>query len=401
MANVQTCQGDGALRCTFRAAVFSTDAAHAARVGDRHRTLQRPRTATRVCPSLAVVTTDTVRQRLARIRYPGFAHDIVTFGIVRDVVVRGSQVQVTLDVPTQKVDVLRSLTAEIQSALREDPGIVDVDVQASPGSAPATARSAGTRTPLPGIARIVAVASGKGGVGKSTVAVSLALGLHARGLRVGLLDADVHGPSVPLMTGAMDARPRMMDDKKIVPIERFGIAIVSMGFFLDDRSPVIWRGPMVMSIVRQFLRDVLWGELDVLVVDLPPGTGDAQLTLLQEVPVSGGVIVTTPQDVALQDVKRGIAMFQTVQTPVLGIVENMSEYVCPRCGMVEDLFGAEGGKREAAALGAPLLGQIPLVAELRASMDRGHPMLVADPSHPVSRRVAEIAERVATAIAEG
>jgi ATP-binding protein involved in chromosome partitioning len=278
--------------------------------------------------------------------------------------------------------------------IRADVNVAEPPSRAATGQAPFAGRTA-----LPGVARIIAVASGKGGVGKSTVAVSLALALHRRGLRVGLLDADVHGPSVPLMTGVPEARPRMIEEKKIVPIERFGITMVSMGFFLDDRSPVIWRGPMVMSIVRQFLKDVVWGELDVLVVDLPPGTGDAQLTLLQEVPVAGGVIVTTPQDIALQDVKRGIAMFATVQTPVLGVVENMSEYVCPRCGTREDLFGAEGGRREAEALGVPLLGVVPLVTDLRVSMDNGAPLVIADPEHPVAQAFYAIADRVVTALA--
>jgi ATP-binding protein involved in chromosome partitioning len=241
---------------------------------------------------------------------------------------------------------------------------VEVRLDPDPRRAERPAGNAPSRTPLPGVGSILAVASGKGGVGKSTVAVNLALALGRRGLRVGLLDADVHGPSVPLMTGSSDARPSMVEGKRIVPIERFGIKLVSMGFFLDDRSPVIWRGPMVMSIVRQFLKDVVWGHLDVLVVDLPPGTGDAQLTLLQEVPVSGGVIVTTPQDVALQDVRRGIAMFATVQTPVLGLVENMSEYICPHCGTHEPIFGADGGRHEAETLGIPLLGSIPLVGNL-------------------------------------
>jgi len=230
------------------------------------------------------------------------------------------------------------------------------------------------------------------------VAVNLALALAQRGLRVGLLDADVHGPSVPLMTGAAGARPSMVEGKRILPIERFGIKLVSMGFFLDDRSPVIWRGPMVMSIVRQFLKDVVWGHLDVLVVALPPGTGDAQLTLLQEVPVSGGVIVTTPQDVALQDVRRGIGMFATVQTPVLGLVENMSEYVCPQCGTHEAIFGAGGGRHEAETLGIPLLGSIPLVGELRASMDQGTPLVVDREDHPVSAAFAKIAASVAAAL---
>ncbi len=347
-----------------------------------------------------MVTVEDVRTRLAQVRYPGFAHDLVTFGMLQDLEVRDGQVSVTLDVPTANLETARALQAEVRAAILGLHGVTGVDVRLA-GDAPqrreSTKRS-DTRTPLPGVQHILAVASGKGGVGKSTVAVNLALALRARGLRIGLLDADIHGPSVPLMTGVPDARPRMLEEKRIVPIERFGLSIVSMGFFLDDRSPVIWRGPMVMSIVRQFLKDVLWGELDVLVVDLPPGTGDAQLTLLQEVPISGGVIVTTPQDVALQDVRRGIAMFQTVQAPVLGVIENMSEYVCPHCGTAEAIFGSEGGRREAEALETPLLGSLPLVAELRASMDQGNPLVISDPQHPLSRRIAQIAERVHAAL---
>jgi ATP-binding protein involved in chromosome partitioning len=361
--------------------------------------LQTRQTASSFIVSNLVVTTDDVRQQLTTIRYPGYAHDLVTFGMIRDVAVRDGHVTVTVAIPSRKPEIVTALRSEIAATLERIPGVIRADVMLpdSVRGRPATG-PAETRAGLPGVARIVAVASGKGGVGKSTVAVSLALALRKRGLRVGLLDADVHGPSVPLMTGVSDARPRMMDEKKIVPVERYGIAMVSMGFFLDDRSPVIWRGPMVMSIVRQFLKDVVWGELDVLVVDLPPGTGDAQLTLLQEVPVAGGVIVTTPQDVALQDVKRGIAMFATVQTPVLGVVENMSEYECPRCGTREDIFGAAGGRREAEALGVPLLGAIPLVAALRASMDRGAPLVLETPEHPVAQAIFDIADRVVDAL---
>jgi ATP-binding protein involved in chromosome partitioning len=337
------------------------------------------------------------------VRYPGFARDIVTLGLVQAVEVTSGAATITLTVPSDKADVARALEADITTAVSALPGITRVEVRGTSDHEPAgrPAPTATARAPLPGVRSIVAVASGKGGVGKSTVAVNLALALRARGLRVGLLDADIHGPSVPLMAGAPDAKPRMIEEKKIMPVERFGLALVSMGFFLDDRSPVIWRGPMVMSIVRQFLRDVVWGELDILVVDLPPGTGDAQLTLLQEVAIAGGVIVTTPQDVALQDVRRGITMFDTVQAPVLGVVENMSEYVCPRCGTHEAIFGREGGKREAAALQVELLGQIPLVGELRASMDRGMPLVASSPDHPIARIFGVIAERVASALEQG
>jgi len=339
-----------------------------------------------------VTNADDVRAVLARVRYPGFARDIVTLGLVREVTVQAGQVAIVLALPTEKSEVIAALDADIAGAVRSLPGVAKVEIRR--GGEPARAEGSSRAAPLPGVRHILAVASGKGGVGKSTVAVNLALALRARGLRIGLLDADIHGPSVPLMAGVPEARPRMVEEKKIVPIERYGIALVSMGFFLDDRSPVIWRGPMVMSIVRQFLKDVVWGELDVLVVDLPPGTGDAQLTLLQEVAVAGGVIVTTPQDVALQDVRRGITMFETVQTPVIGIVENMSEYVCPKCGTHEAIFGTDGGQRESAALNVRLLGKIPLVGDLRASMDLGTPLVASAPDHPISQTFAAIAELV-------
>lgn len=347
-----------------------------------------------------MATTEDVRRELALVRYPGFARDIVAFGLVRDVTVHEGHVVVSLTSPSTVADVANVLRRDITAAVTRLPGISRVEVQLDDRiQRPShTAGAPAQRTPLPGVEHIVAVASGKGGVGKSTVAVNLALALQSRGYRVGLLDADIHGPSVPLMTGVPEARPNMIEGKKIVPIDRFGIRLVSMGFFLDDRSPVIWRGPMVMSIVRQFLKDVVWGDLDVLVVDLPPGTGDAQLTLLQEVPVTGGIIVTTPQDIALQDVRRGIGMFATVQAPVLGIVENMSPYICPHCGTEEPIFGADGGRKEADLLGIQLLGTIPVVAELRASMDHGIPLVVAQPQHPISQTFADVARQVSVVL---
>ena len=347
-----------------------------------------------------MTTTDDVRSRLASVCYPGFARDIVSFGLVQDVAVREGHVEITLDLPTGKSEVIAALQAEIRRAIAALPGVVEVEIPIvnGPDRSVEASRARSAREPLPGITSIIAVASGKGGVGKSTVAVNLALALKSRGLRVGLLDADVHGPSVPLMTGTSESRPRMLENKKIIPIERYGIALVSMALFLDDRSPVIWRGPMVMSIVRQFLRDVVWGDLDVLVVDLPPGTGDAQLTLLQEVPIAGGVIVTTPQDVALQDVRRGISMFDTVQAPVLGIVENMSGYVCPQCGEHDPVFDSDGGRREAEASNVRFLGAIPLEGELRLSMDRGTPLVIARPDHAIAKTFAGIAREIMTTL---
>jgi ATP-binding protein involved in chromosome partitioning len=348
-----------------------------------------------------VVTPEDVRRNLARVRFPGFQRDIVALGVVRDVAVEGDRVVVHLTPGSTKAEVVAELRETIGRALEslEGVGAVEVRLPGDEARAAAARSPFDERAPLPGVAQVLAIASGKGGVGKSTIAVNLALALRARGTRVGLLDADIYGPSIPHMLGVADARPRMAEQKKIFPIERHGLSLISMGFFLDDRSPVIWRGPMVMSIIRQFLKDVVWGELDVLVVDLPPGTGDAQLTLMQQVPVSGGLIVTTPQDVALQDVRRGISMFQAVATPVLGIVENMSGYTCPSCGMREDLFGVGGGRREAEALGVPLLAEIPLVSEVRASMDRGEPIVVADPADEVSRQFDALAAESLAALA--
>lgn len=347
-----------------------------------------------------MVTSDDVRARLARVRYPGFARDILALGVVEAVAVDAGRITVTLKTGTAKPEVLRAIRDGILEQLRDIPSVQEiaiVDASAEPGP---TGRGSpfDERAALPGVARILAVASAKGGVGKSTVAVNLALALRDRGLRVGLLDADIYGPSVPFMMGVEEASPGIVESRRIAPVTRHGVALISMGLFVDETTPVIWRGPMVMSIVRQFLTDVEWGELDVLVVDLPPGTGDAQLTVMQQVPLAGGVIVTTPQDVALQDVRRGIAMFEAVKTPVLGIIENMSGYVCPQCGAHEETFGAGGGQRESGELGVAFLGRIPLLAEVGAAMDRGQPLVLGNPSHPVAGLFATVAERLVSAL---
>lgn len=243
---------------------------------------------------------------------------------------------------------------------------------------------------LEGVKSIVAVASGKGGVGKSTVATNLALALSKSGASVGLMDADIYGPSIPLMLG-ISKTPNVTPERKLVPVERFGLKLVSMGFLTDDDSPVIWRGPMVHGIVQQFLSDVLWGELDYLIIDLPPGTGDAQLTLTQLAPLSGAVIVTTPQDVALIDARKGLRMFERVNVPVLGIIENMSYFVCPHCGSQTDIFSTGGGERCAAEIKVPFLGRIPLDGTVRECGDAGTPIVAAHPDHAVSKTYARIA----------
>src|ERR1700710_2088516 len=250
-----------------------------------------------------------------------------------------------------------------------------------PQPQPASGSPMSKQSEIPGIAAVIAVASGKGGVGKSTTALNLALGLRDLGLRVGLLDADIYGPSVPRLTGIRE-KPALNDDKKMIPIQRFGLAIMSIGFLVEEETAMIWRGPMVMSAITQMLRDVAWGTLDILVGAMPPGTGDAQLTLAQNVPLKGAVIISTPQDLSLIDARRGLAMFKKVNVPVLGIVENMSYFQCPHCGTKSDIFGHGGARHEAERLGVPFLGEIPLHMSIRTSSDAGNPVVASEPDGP-------------------
>ncbi|RTL51291.1 MAG: iron-sulfur cluster carrier protein ApbC [Bradyrhizobiaceae bacterium] len=260
--------------------------------------------------------------------------------------------------------------------------------QAVPGDSPM-----GKQMAIPGIGAIIAVASGKGGVGKSTTALNIALGLRDLGLRVGLLDADIYGPSVPRLTG-INEKPTVDDDKKMIPIRRFGMPLMSIGFLVGEETPMVWRGPMVMSAVRQMLWDVAWGTLDVLIVDMPPGTGDAQLTLAQQVPLKGAIIVSTPQDLALIDARRGIAMFAKVGVPTLGIVENMSYFQCPECGTRSDIFGHGGARHEAERLKVPFLGEVPLHMAIRETSDAGTPVVESDPDGPHAAIYRAICERI-------
>ncbi len=347
-----------------------------------------------------MISIDDIRERLTEIRSPGFSRDIVALGMVRGIDAHNGAVTIHLEPPAMPPQSLNATIADIRRAVGALEGVKEVSVrvqQAEPAHAGSGAAAFNELGPLPGVCDIIAVASAKGGVGKSTVATNLALAWSQLGKRVGLLDADVYGPSLPILLG-LTGRPRVADNKRIYPLEKYGLRLMSIGFFLDDDSPVIWRGPLVMGLVRQFLKDVEWGELDILVIDLPPGTGDAQLTLVQQVPLAGGVVVTTPQEVATLDVQRGIAMFQQVNTPVLGIVENMSYYQCPKCGKREDLFGSGGGERIAARAGVPLLGHIPLVPEVRSSGDAGKPIIIDRPDHPVSQLFIEIAGKVLDAV---
>jgi ATP-binding protein involved in chromosome partitioning len=286
-------------------------------------------------------------------------------------------------------------------AARTNPGEDAPVTRANPGqTAPAARAPAPTSRQIPGVKHIVAVASGKGGVGKSTTAANLALALRSLGLKVGLLDADIYGPSVPRLF-AIKGKPGLKDGRTLIPFEPHGIKVMSIGFLVEEDTPMVWRGPMVMSAVTQLLREVEWGELDILVVDMPPGTGDAQLTLAQNVPISGAVIVSTPQDLALIDARRGVAMFQKVEVPIIGIIENMSYFVCPECGSRHDIFSHGGAHDEATKLGVPFLGEIPLTMAIRAQSDAGTPIVVAAPEGPHAAVYLSIAGKVRDRLAAG
>ncbi len=335
-------------------------------------------------------TPNDLLERLKTVSYPGFTRDIVSFGLVRDIEVSSAGVTVTLAPSTAQDDVVEQIEAAVRAVLA--PAVGGAPVTIARERAPAAAARRGPEG-IPGVRSIVAVASGKGGVGKSTVATNLALALAAIGSRVGLMDADVYGPSVPLMLGVTD-KARSGEGQRLQPVERHGISMISMGMFVGEGTPIIWRGPMLTKLIVEFLRNCDWGELDILLMDLPPGTGDVQLTLTQQVPITGGVIVTTPQDVALADVRRGIEMFRQMRAPVLGVIENMSYHLCPGCGARAELFGHGGGAAMARDLDVPFLGEVPLAREVCEAGDRGLPIVAAAPSSPQSRAFHEIAERV-------
>ena len=334
---------------------------------------------------------------LGRVDYPGYSTDIVSLGLVEELApVAGGGWSVMLLAPSDRDEPLRQIASRIHTLLAHELGVSKVEfkvrkVEPELGEKTGKVRIEGTR-------HIIAVASGKGGVGKSTVAANLAVGLHRLGYKVGLLDGDIYGPSVPMMFATTNERPRGAGGQNFFPIEKYGIKLTSIGYFLSDKAPVIWRGPMVMGAIRQFLQDVLWGTLDFLVVDLPPGTGDAQLTLAQQVSLDGAVIVTTPQDVAVADALRAVRMLRQVHCPLLGIVENMSYFDCPDCGDRDEIFGHGGGEKLAVGEAIALLAQIPLFAEVRASGDDGMPIAIAQPEHPASQAFMELAKRVVAAM---
>ncbi len=342
---------------------------------------------------------EKVLEVLKTVRFPGLSRDIVSFGFVKDLSVGGGNVSFRLEMTTESPRAAEEIQRDATEKLRALPGVsaVTIRLDVKPPGPPAPRGGSAVPTPpatiLPEVRFAVAVASGKGGVGKSTVAANLALAFERLGRRAGLMDSDIYGPSQQMMMGISE-KPYVNESNQIVPIERYGVRVMSLGFLMDVDQPVIWRGPMVMKAVEQFLQDVAWGKLDVLVIDLPPGTGDAQLTLTQKIHLAGAVIVTTPQDVSLIDARKGLAMFQKVNVPVLGIVENMSYYVCPQCGHREEIFKHGGGRRTAEQLNVPFLGEIPLDPKVAIGGDEGRPIVVADPQSPVTEAYLRIADEI-------
>ncbi|HTQ34809.1 MAG TPA: Mrp/NBP35 family ATP-binding protein [Stellaceae bacterium] len=360
---------------------------------------------------MAAVTERQILDALRQVRDPDMGHDIVSLNMVSGVVIRDGNVGFAIEVEPERGPRLEPLRKAAEQAIEILPGVISVTAvltAESRGPAPRPAPQAhghaqgapqgqrpanAQRGALPGVGAIVAVASGKGGVGKSTVAANLALGLKANGLQVGVLDADIYGPSMPRMLG-ISGRPTTEDGKTLRPMENYGVKCMSMGFLVPEETAMIWRGPMVMSALNQMLRDVLWAPLDIMIVDLPPGTGDAQLTMAQQVPLAGAVIVSTPQDIALIDARRGLSMFQKVDVPVLGIIENMSYFLCPHCGERSDIFSHGGARREAERLGTEFLGEVPLDLAIRETSDEGHPITVFDPGSPHAQLFREIAAKI-------
>jgi ATP-binding protein involved in chromosome partitioning len=347
---------------------------------------------------MAEVTEASVLAALKTIADPDRGANIVDLGMVSGLALRAGHVAFAIEVERERAPKLEALRRAAEKAVEAVAGVLSVSAVLTAERPTAPPKQTPSRTqpakPLvPGVKTIVAVASGKGGVGKSTTAVNLALALKGLDLKVGLLDADIYGPSQPRMMG-ISGRPSSPDGKRLLPMENYGVKVMSMGFMVAEDTPMIWRGPMVMSAINQMLRDVEWGELDILVVDLPPGTGDAQLTMAQQVPLSGAVIVSTPQDIALLDARKGLNMFRKVDVPVLGIVENMSYFICPHCGERSEIFSHGGARREAERLGMEFLGELPLDMAIRETSDGGTPIVVSQPASPHSATYRAIAERV-------
>ncbi|MCV6596874.1 MAG: iron-sulfur cluster carrier protein ApbC [Mangrovicoccus sp.] len=358
---------------------------------------------------MAALSQQDVLNQLAKVRGPDRSDDLVSLGLISGVSIQDGKVSFSISVPAARAAELEPMRQAAERMVSELPGVEKVmailtaERTAPPAPEMPRLKPAGAKTAppkggikpkaeIPGVGSIIAVASGKGGVGKSTTSVNLALALQAQGLKVGIMDADIYGPSLPRMLGL--AEKPQSNEGRITPLEGYGLKVMSMGFLIDEDAPMIWRGPMVMSAITQMLREVDWAPLDVLIVDMPPGTGDAQLTLSQNVPLAGAVIVSTPQDIALIDARKGLNMFRKIEVPILGIIENMSYFLCPSCGDRADIFGHGGARDEAKRLGVPFLGEVPLHMDIRRNSDGGTPIVVSDPESPHAQIYGTLAQGV-------
>ncbi|MEX3009913.1 Mrp/NBP35 family ATP-binding protein [Hoeflea sp. TYP-13] len=360
------------------------------------------------------VTKEQVLKQLETVSHPAVGGDVVSKGLISDIFIADGKVFFSLTVPADLAEKLEPLRLAAENAVKSIAGVKGAMVALTaerkpgssappPGSAPQRAAPPQQQTPakagVPGVGAIIAVASGKGGVGKSTTSVNLALGLQAIGLKVGILDADIYGPSIPRLLN-VSGQPEQVEGRMLKPKEAYGLKVMSMGFLVSEETPMIWRGPMVVSALTQMLREVDWGALDVIVVDMPPGTGDAQLTMAQKVPLAGAVVVSTPQDLALIDARKGLNMFKKVDVPLLGLIENMSYFQCPSCGERSDIFGHGGARDEANRIGVPFLGEVPLHMDIRENSDAGTPVVVSKPDGPHAQIFADIAVKVRDQIME-
>jgi ATP-binding protein involved in chromosome partitioning len=342
------------------------------------------------------ITESAVLDALRTVRDPDLHKDIVTLGFVKDLKIDADRVAFTIELTTPACPVKDQMRDQARAAVAGIPGIADVQVTMT--ASVRTARPGDARAPIPGVRNIIAVGAGKGGVGKTTVAVNLAVALAQLGSRVGIIDGDVYGPNVPIMFGLRDQQLMADEQQKIIPPQRHGVKVVSMGFLANDDSAVIWRGPMLHSVIRQFFQDVRWGELDYLVIDMPPGTGDVALSLSQTVPVAGAVAVTTPQQVSLADTRRAVRMYEKLNIPVIGLIENMSYFVCPTCRHESDIFGRGGGEVTAGQMDVPFLGRIPIYEPIRVGSDVGEPIVVSEPESPAALAFRRVAEQTAAQV---
>lgn len=354
------------------------------------------------------ISKENILEKLAAVKDPELGKDLVSLGMISDIIIKNGNVGFSIEVDPKRGPSLEPLRKEAENVVRKIPGVLSVSAvltahrgiqksennpTTSKDQQPVASASGKSRELAPEVKNIIAVASGKGGVGKSTTALNVAISLGLQGLKVGILDADIYGPSLPRMID-VNEKPKSKDGKTLEPIKKYGLKCMSIGFLVPEDTPTIWRGPMVMSALEQMLKDVAWGNLDALVVDMPPGTGDAQLTMSQRVPLAGAVIVSTPQDIALLDARKGLNMFKKVNVPVLGIVENMSTFICPKCGEPTDIFGTGGAEQEALRLGVDFLGGIPLHRDIRTTSDDGTPIVLESPDSIHSKSYKDIASAI-------